>query len=186
MALRLADVLEEMRNVLATTEEEAGRARQDTTLELAAAFLVKALARDVEMGQAAILRRDRKLDLLTFAYPLHLSHGNAIPVDRNSIAGRIVLSKVALIENNVPDEPHKAFFERIPDTEGRVRAIQKMVAAPLLDRNGEAIGVIEVSRTGGTAAESGPDFTSRDGDNLTTTCRAFAPLLARLWTSARG
>ncbi len=179
MALRLRDVIEEMKTVLRsdqTPEQQCAR-----VLKLLAGFLVPALARDVDRGQAAVLMAIPGESQLTFAYPPHLARGNVLPIDRDSIAGRVVLGKRALIENQVPDEPHKDFFERIPARGQEVRPIQKMIAAPLLDAEGEPFGVIEVSRTGSTPAAAGADFTREDAKNLDQCCRAFAPFVARTW-----
>ncbi len=182
MALRLADAVEAMKGVIAAPKGNRPRQRCGKVMALAADFLVKALARDEERGIVAILMLMPENDQLTFAYPTHLARGNTLPVDRDSIAGRVVLSKQPVVENDVPNEPHKGFFERIPDQEGSVRPIQKMIAAPFVSAGGEVIGVVEISRTGSTPAAAGPDFSPQDGDNLGKCCRAFAPFIARTWT----
>ncbi len=94
----------------------------------------------------------------------------------------MILAKQVLVENNVPKQPHKEFFERIPDPDGSVRQIQKMVAAPLLNAQSKAFGVIEVSRTGRDLASAGADYSPVDGENLAKCCQAFAPFIARTWT----
>ncbi|MEM8963291.1 MAG: hypothetical protein AAGD38_17530, partial [Acidobacteriota bacterium] len=76
---------------------------------------------------------------------------------------------------------HKGFFERIPDADGTIISIQKMIAAPLLDRSGEQIGVIELSRAASSPAAAGADFTARDATNLEKSCKIFAPYLAHVW-----
>lgn len=179
--MKLADVVEKMKAVVAASGpgQEVNRSRQ--VLDLAGGFLVRALARSEERGQVAILMLDPDLGQLVFAYPQHLARGNFVPVDKNSIAGRVMLDAQVLIQNNLPNEPHRDFFERIPSPEGKPRPIQKMAAAPLLGQDGKPIGVVEVSRTGTTPAEAGEDFTSVDGDNLVKTCRVLAPWLARTW-----
>ncbi|NJL29773.1 MAG: GAF domain-containing protein [Thermoanaerobaculia bacterium] len=184
--MKLADVVEKMKAVVATAVpgQEVQRSRQ--VLELAGGFLVGALARSEERGQVAILMLDTELGQLVFAYPHHLARGNFVPVDRNSIAGRVMLDTEVVIQNNVPNEPHRDFFERIPGPEGKPRPIQKMVAAPLLAPDGKAIGVVEVSRTGANLAEAGQDFTPQDGDNLAKTCKVLAPWFARTWVREKG
>lgn len=184
MSLKLLDVVEEMKKLLQSAAGGPTDTVSERILEMAGDFLVKALVRDPEKGAVAILMLVPADEQLTFAFPRHLARGNTLPVDEDSFAGRVVLRGQVLVENRVPQEPHKDFFERIPDERGTVRSIQKMVAAPLVV-DGRAIGVVEVSRTGATPAEAGPDFTPRDGENLGKCCRAFAPFIARTWTPAR-
>jgi hypothetical protein len=182
MAAKLSEVVEQMKGVLQEPLDPEKRAAK--VLEMASEFLVRALARDPERGRIAVLMVVPDRQQLTFAYPEHLARGNVIPMDRESFAGKVVLGKRTLIENNVPEEPHKDFFERIPDPRGSggAQPIQKMIAAPLLGREGDAIGVVEVSRIGRTAAEAGKDFTATDGQNLEKCCRAFSPFIARVWS----
>lgn len=179
--MKLADVIEAMKAVMTASGQGQELQRSRQVLELAGGFLVRALARSEERGQVAILMLDPELGQLVFAYPQHLARGNFVPVDRNSIAGRVMLDAQVVLQNNLPNEPHRDFFERIPSPEGKPRPIQKMVAAPLLGQDGKPIGVVEVSRTGANLAEAGEDFTAQDGDNLLKTCRVFAPWLARTW-----
>jgi len=186
MAVKLADVVEEMKAVIMAGPEYRSWERSDRILGLAAEFLLKALARDEQTGLVAILMLMPEFNQLTFAYPPHLAQGNALPVDQESFAGRVLLRQEVLIENNVPDEPHKDFFERIPDASGKIRPIQKMIAAPLLTSDRAAIGVVEVSRTGSSPAVAGPDFTPRDAENLGKCCKVFAQFIAKTWTRERG
>ena len=180
MAVKLKDVLAQMKAVVATGGGDPS-ARASKILELAAEFLAVALAGEQRNGQTAILMVDSALEHLIFAYPEHLARGNTLPIDRNSFAGQVVLQKAILLQNNVPAEPHKDFFERIPDPDGEVRAIQKMIASPLLGREGEVIGVVEVSRTGRESAGRDADFTQQDTVNLEKSCRVFAPFIAETW-----
>lgn len=179
MAVRLRDVIEQMKTAL-RSDSPADR-QCERILDLLAEFLVAALARDADRGQAAVLMVIPGQHQLTFAYPPHLARGNVLLIDRDSFAGRVVLGKHALYENQVPGEPHKDFFERIPARGRKARPIQKMIAAPMLDAQGEPIGVIEVSRTGSTSASAGADFTPVDAKNLEVCCRAFAPFVERTW-----
>lgn len=178
--MKLAEVVTEMKAVLAQPKGA------DRVFELASDFLVRALAKNTESGLVAVLKVELEYQQLTFAFPAHLAFGNFLPLDRDSFAGKVVLSKNTLIENQVAKEPHKDFFERIPGDGGTIQPIQKMVAAPLVNRQGEVFGVVEVSRTGATRDAAGEDFTPRDAQNLETTCRAFAPFFAHIWSHRRG
>lgn len=185
MAVKLKDVLAEMKAVLAAGEEYTAQQRSRRMLQLAGEFLSAALGGTDCNGQTAILMVDRDLDQLTFAYPEHLADGNVLPIDDKSFAGQVVMKKSALLENSVPQEPHKDFFERIPDPSGSVRSIQKMIASPLFGAEGQVIGVVEVSRTGEEAAGAKANFRPQDVTNLEKSCRVFAPFIARTWTRER-
>lgn len=179
MAMKLADVVEEMKRAV---QGGAATGRYEKILELAADFLVPALVKDTPpQGQAAFLMVRPEHEQLTFTFPRHLANGNVLPIDRESFAGRVVLQKEVLIENNAAKEVHKDVFERIPGPSGAARTIQKMLAAPILGEQGEVIGVVEISRTGATGAEAGLDFSAQDGENLRKSCRIFAPFIAHTW-----
>lgn len=180
---KLRDVIEEMKTVLA----DAGTVpelRFTKILDLAADFLCLALAKDMERGQAAVLMLVPEDSRLTFVYPQHLAGGNSIPLSRDSFAGRVVLEQRPLLENRVSEEPHKDVFERIPGPSGKARQIHKMIAAPIFDGSGKAVGVVEVSRTGDSPGAAGEDFKPVDVQNLEKCCRAFAPFVVRSWSQA--
>ncbi len=184
MAVRLKDVIAEMKTVVAAGDGYEPQTRSARILNLAADFLAAALGGS-RGGQTAILMVDPDLEQLTFAYPEHLARGNTLPIDRNSFAGQVVLQKAVLRQNNVPAEPHKDFFERIPDPKGEVRPIQKMIASPLFGSQGQVIGVVEVSRTGRESAGQEANFTPQDVSNLEKSCRVFSPFIAQTWVRER-
>ncbi len=186
MPVKLKDVVEDMKRVVAAGDHYQPWERSKKILELAGDFLSEALAGQARNGQTAILMVDDDGSHLSFAFPEHLSRGNVMPIDQKSFAGQVVLKKAVLLENSVPEEPHKDFFERIPDPAGKVRSIEKMIASPLLGRDGSVIGVVEVSRAGSESAGPEANFTPRDAENLEKSCRVFAPYIARTWTRERG
>ena len=186
MAAKLKDVVEEMKAVIAAGDRISSQDRSSKILRLAGEFLAAALGGESRNGQTAILMVDEDATHLTFAYPEHLARGNVLPIDQSSFAGQVVLKKSVLLENSVPQEPHKDFFERIPDSSGTIRPIQKMIASPLFGKDREVIGVVEVSRAGRESAGAEANFTPRDVENLEKSCRVFAPLIARTWTRERG
>lgn len=186
MAVKLKDVVEEIKAVIAAGDRYPPQERSKKVLGLAGDFLSEALGGRSRNGQTAILMVDSDGSHLSFAFPEHLARGNVLPIDQKSFAGKVVLKKAVLLENSVPEEPHKDFFERIPDPAGQVRAIQKMIASPIFGRDGSVIGVVEVSRSGSESAGREANFTSRDADNLAKSCRVFAPYIAQTWTRERG
>ncbi len=186
MAVKLKDVIAEMKSVITAGDRYSAQERSRRVLQLAGEFLSAALGGVARNGQTAILMVDRDLGQLIFAYPEHLARGNVLPIDDKSFAGQVVTRKAALLENSVPREPHKDFFERIPDPAGEVRSIEKMIASPLFGAEGEVIGVIEVSRAGQESTGMEANFQPRDVANLEKSCRVFAPFIARSWTRERG
>ncbi len=186
MAVKLKDVIEEMKAVVAAGERYPAHEKSRRVLRLAGEFLSAALGGVDRNGQTAILMVDGDLGQLIFAYPEHLALGNVLPVDGKSFAGQVVTKKQALLENSVPQEPHKDFFERIPDPSGTVRSIEKMIASPLMGATGEVIGVIEVSRAGQESQGPSANFQARDVANLEKCCRVFAPFIERTWIRERG
>lgn len=183
MALKIADVMQEMKAVLAEQTKPPLHRFYDT-LNLAAGFLRPALGRTGDKATAAVLMLHAEDESMSFGYPRHLASGNYIPSDPDSIAGRVVEEKRGMVFNKVAEEPHKDFFERIPDDQGSVRSIQKMIAAPLLDKEGNVFGVVEVNRTGSDLSDAGPDFLPTDAANLEKCCKAFAPFVLHAWTAA--
>ncbi len=178
---KLRDVIEEMKRISASSDL-VPKARLTKILDVAADFLCLALAKDQDGGQAAVLMLLPDDSRLTFVYPQHLAGGNSIPLSRDSFAGRVVLDQRPMLENKMSEEPHKDVFERIPGPSGQARQIQKMIAAPLFDRAGKSVGVVEVSRTGDTPVAAGEDFKPIDMQNLEKCCRAFAPFVVHSWT----
>jgi len=186
MAVKLKNVVEDMKAMIAAGDRHSPAERSSKILQLAGDFLTAALAGQAHNGRTAILMVDADGSHLSFAFPQHLARGNVMPIDHKSFAGRVVLKKAVLVENSVPDEPHKDFFERIPDPAGRVLAIEKLVASPLFGRDGKVIGVVEVSRAGSESAGAEANFTSRDAVNLEKSCRVFAPFIEATWARRPG
>ena len=182
--MKLADVVAQMKAILMNGELGLDdRLQQSVTA--AAEFTRLAIGRTGERSTGAVLmvEHDDDASHLLFVYPAHLSKGNFMPVDDDSIAGRVVQAKVSVIINDVPAQTHRNIYEQIPDADGAVRVIQKMIASPLLDGAGEVFGVFEVNRTGSSLGDSGPDFTLQDVGNLEASCKAFAPYIHRIWSA---
>lgn len=182
--MRLADVAAQIKTVLVDGTSSL-EARFEKSLVLAADFICQGIGRtgNKSIGAVLMVEEEEGRRHMIFAYPPHLSTGNYLPVNGDSIAGRVVQGKNSLIVNNVKEESHQGVFELIPDPGGNVRAIQKMIASPLLDGEGNVFAVMEVSRTGGSPQDAGPDFTPQDISNLEACCRAFAPYIHRIWTA---
>jgi hypothetical protein len=62
-------------------------------------------------------------------------------------------------------------------------AIQKLMSAPVLERNGKVLGVVQICRKGVDAPSSGPDFTLDDLQQLELATKALAQLAFMQYTS---
>lgn len=141
---------------------------------LAASFQVG----EDEVGILLVKDQDQ---LLRFAYPLELYRGkvNLFPIAAPSVAGWVVQGKRGALYNDMTMIPHLRIYERIRLASESARPVQKMLAAPLLDPDGHAVGVLEVCRKAPTLQEAGPDFSELDLLKLTDFGRALAVYLVR-------
>ena len=184
--MKLADVIEDIKRIMQDGAKPLDT-RMQGSLVAVADFLRLGIGRTADKSTGAILMVEGEGDdwHLIFAYPPHLASGNYVPADGGSIAGRVVQGKVGLVVNNVAEETHQGVFELIPDTGGAVRVIQKMIASPMLDGQGNVFAVVEVNRTGSDLGDAGPDFTSQDLSNLDLCCKAFAPYVYKIWAAVK-
>ena len=176
---KLEDVVDKVRGIADSKIDD--KERFHAVLDILADYFVEAMVRDEARGQAAVLMVVRGGRQLAFAHPKHLVSGNCFPMNKKSIAGRTVLDKRAIIENQVASEEHHGFYERVPNPDGEVRPIQKMISCPMIGPDG-VIGVIQVSRTGEDITDAGLDFSEDDSQRLEKLCKIFAPVVAKTWT----
>jgi hypothetical protein len=74
---------------------------------------------------------------------------------------------------------HVTVFEGVKTATTTGESIQKIISAPILC-DGKVVGVMQISRKGGTAAEAGPDFTSDELGKVLALCRPLAKLVRHL------
>lgn len=133
----------------------------------------------VQSHEVAILGLATDTRFLRFIVPENLRVVGQIPLSStNSLAARTVRERRAEIINHFSVVPHASVFEAVPIPPELVRGepIQKIMSIPVtLDK--KVIGVIQVSRKGGTAAEAGPDFTHPQLRELKTIADALAPCI---------
>ena len=82
--------------------------------------------------------------------------------------------------NNFNTSRHASVFEAVPLGRRQGETIYKIMSAPILDGK-KVAGVVQISRKGNSASDSGPDFTSKDLQNLTslsTTLEKFLQICA--------
>ena len=119
--------------------------------------------------------------LLNFLYPPELKTAGAIPLSSSAVAARTARTKQPELFNGFTQVKHFSIFElvKLGDSGLDDQVIQKLMSAPVLARNGEVIGVIQVSRKAPRPAAAGPDFTADDLRKLESVAGFMGGLMAR-------
>lgn len=119
--------------------------------------------------------------LLNFIYPAALKTAGAIPLSSSAVAARTARTRQAELFNGFAEVKHFSVFElvKLGDTGLDDQVIQKLMSAPILARNGEVIGVIQVSRKAPRPAAAGPDFTPDDLQKLESVAHFVGTLMAK-------
>jgi GAF domain-containing protein len=106
----------------------------------------------VQYTEVALLRLEK--GLLRFIFPEHLRTTGAIPLSSKAVAAHTALSKKAEIFNNFAKVKHASIFETIKPSLGNseepvaATPIQKLMSVPIMDRDSNVVGVIQISRKG--------------------------------------
>ena len=119
--------------------------------------------------------------MLNFLYPAELKTAGAIPLSSSAVAARTARTKEAELFNSFTQVKHSSIFElvKLGDTGLDAQVIQKLISAPVFNRSGEVIGVIQVSRKAPRPAAAGPDFTPEDLRKLESVAAFVGRLMAR-------
>jgi hypothetical protein len=119
--------------------------------------------------------------LLNFLYPAELKTVGAIPLSSSAVAARTAQTKRAELFNGFMQVKHFSVFELVKLGRSGLdeQVIQKLMSAPVLARNGEVIGVIQVSRKAPRPAAAGPDFAPDDLRKLESVARFVGRLMVR-------
>jgi hypothetical protein len=119
--------------------------------------------------------------LLNFLYPPELKTAGAIPLSSSAVAARTARTKQPELFNGFTQVKHFSIFElvKLGDSGLDDQVIQKLMSAPVLAKNGEVIGVIQVSRKAPRPAAAGPDFTADDLRKLESVAGFMGRLMAR-------
>jgi hypothetical protein len=149
-------MLKEMREV----EELAALESSASTPESICARVAKIF--QVRETEVALLERSGWL--LNFLYPVELRTAGAIPLSSSAVAALTAQTKRAELFNGFTQVKHFSVFElvKLGDTGLDEQVIQKLMSAPILNTNGELIGVIQVSHKAPRPDAAGPDFTAAD------------------------
>ncbi len=171
MAARVAAELEE---ALDRMEKESAppdsKSLSQVVLHVAKLFRVKE-------DEVAIMEIAPSGRTLRFVLPEKLRHVGSIPLSSNTaLAARTARERRSDIVNNFSAAKHATVFEGVPL--GRPgEPIQKIMSAPIF-RGDAVVGVAQVCRKGGSLADAGADFTSRDLSDLSGLNQALGRLLA--------
>jgi hypothetical protein len=146
---RLLERLEKQREPL--DDEFPGR----IALEISKVFRVRA-------DEVAVLGLSAAGKVLKFVLPTKLQTVGSIPMtSTTALAARTARERRTDILNNFASARHASVFEGVPLDGHQGESIQKIMSVPILQGD-RVIGVAQISRKGNSAAESGPDFTSKD------------------------
>jgi hypothetical protein len=121
----------------------------------------------VRQTEVALLRLEG--GLLRFLFPSELSTAGAIPLSSSSaIAAHTASGKKVELYNSFLKVKHASVFESVklsnPEekTKWEQPPIQRLMSAPVLDTEGDVLGVIQICRKGLDLSSSGSEFTLDD------------------------
>jgi len=168
----MSGILEKMSEI----QQLADLGTEERTPELICARVAKIFR--VSETEVALLELSGSM--LNFLYPAELKTAGAIPLSSSAVAARTATSKQAELFNGFAEVKHLSIFElvKLGDTGLDDQVIQKLMSAPVLGRNGEVEGVIQVSRKAPRLAAAGPDFTADDLRKLESVASRVGRLMA--------
>ncbi|MGA8500549.1 MAG: GAF domain-containing protein [Candidatus Sulfotelmatobacter sp.] len=158
-------------------EQHAGWESEDRTPEAICAGIAKTFR--VRETEVALL--ELAGGLLNFIYPAELKTAGAIPISSSAVAARTARTRQAELFNGFAQVKHFSVFELVKLGASGLdeQVIQKLMSAPVLDRGGEVIGVIQISRKAPRLEAAGPDFTPEDLGKLEAVARFVGTLMVK-------
>src|SRR5208282_4880394 len=134
----------------------------------------------VQTDEVAILGVSTRWRHLHFLVPQALKNVGFIPLTSNSaLAARTARESKPEINNNFSAVRHATVFEGVKAATTTGESIQKILSAPILC-DGKVVGVMQISRKGGTVEEAGADFSGEDLENVVALCRPLGKLVGSL------
>ena len=163
---------------LAEALEVGGAAPVEIPLPVMAEKIAKNVG--VQTGEVAILGVSTRWRHLHFLVPQALKNVGFIPMSSTSaLAARTARESRTEINNNFPAVRHATVFEGVKAATSTGESIQKIISAPILCE-GKVVGVMQISRKGGTVMEVGADFTAEDLGKVLALCRPLGKLVRHL------
>jgi hypothetical protein len=119
----------------------------------------------VRPTEVALLRLEKTF--LKFLFPVELRTVGTIPLSSSSsVAAHTAMTKRRELFNSFNKVKHAGVFEAVKlgktSDATDTATIQKLMSAPVVDKNGNVLGVIQISRKGLAPTGCGPDFTAED------------------------
>ncbi len=158
-------------------DQHAGWEMEDRTPEAICAGVAKTFrVREMEVALLELAG-----GLLNFIYPAELRTAGAIPMSSSAVAARTARTRQAELFNGFAQVKHFSVFELVKLGASGLdeQVIQKLMSAPVPDRSGEVIGVIQISRKAPRLEAAGPDFTPEDLQKLEAVARFVGTLLVK-------
>jgi hypothetical protein len=172
--LSLATELERIASVLQTD----ATAMSQISLASIAERIAKNLG--VKPDEVAIMGVSSRWRHLHFLVPESLKQVGFIPLSSTSaVAARTARESRPDIINEFASVRHATVFEGVKIGGETSELIQKMISAPILSGE-KVVGVIQVSRKGPDARNSGPDFTADDLGKVLALCKPLGKLLQHI------
>jgi hypothetical protein len=163
---------------LAAALEVDGGAPVEIPLGAMAEKIAKSLG--VHTDEVAILAVSTRWRHLHFLVPQALKNVGFIPMSSTSaLAARTARESRPDINNNFTAVRHATVFEGVKAATTTGESIQKIVSAPILCE-GKVVGVMQISRKGGTPMQAGADFTAEDLGKVLALCKPLGKLVRHL------
>jgi hypothetical protein len=160
LAIRVATELEQLLDQL---EKRAAPLEAESLERVAQAI---GAIFNVKPDEVAVMELRPSGKLLYFVLPEKLRVVGTIPLtSTTALAARSARERRSDVVNSFATSRHASVFEGVPLGCRQGEAIQKIMSAPIL-RGDSVVGVAQISRKGLSAAEAGPDFTSKDLGDL--------------------
>jgi hypothetical protein len=116
----------------------------------------------VQSDEVAVLELLPENKVLKFVLPDKLRAVGSIPLTSSAaLAARTVRERRSDMVNNFAQSRHASVFEGVPLGRAQGVCIQKLMSIPIV-RDGEVLGVAQISRKGETQQDCGPDFRATD------------------------
>ena len=174
MSTSLVSELERLADAL----ESDGTVSAEMSLAVIAEKIAKELR--VKADEVAILAVSQRWRHLHFLVPHVLKNVGFIPLTSNSaLAARTARDSRPEINNNFSAVRHATVFEGVKAGTTTGESIQKIISAPMLFE-GKVVGVIQISRKGGSLVSAGPDFTPEQLGRVLAICKPLGKLVSRL------
>ncbi len=150
--------------------------------------LCAAIAKIFQVRQTEVALLELRGQLLNFVFPPELRAAGAIPVSSSAVAARTASGNKAELFNRFTEVNHFSIFEFVKagvEAAPNGQTIQKLMSAPVVNPQGQVLGVIQVSRKASRPAIAGPDFTPADLEKLASIARFASKFMGEDKTMAQ-